>query len=280
MLSDGLIAQPIVDNDQSTLGRILRRVVSRDKETGAILAISAQADATYVPEGLTLSIKKIPKSDDLLVELAPESAPKQIVESYRVQASQAWQRELDKLALFAKKPKSARNANKQSSVVLNIRHVAQDKNLCATACASMAIHHFGEQLDQHRIKELANSVTTKPDFAGTYYSDIVTGLATQGYVWQERHFPVTDEGFVDGLSMIIASLNEGEPVIIDTHVPPDGHTVLVVGYDAVNQQVALLDPFIPAPGIRQVSYAEFRTLWKSVIVDVRGGIFTHRKSKR
>ena len=138
----------------------------------------------------------------------------------------------------------------------------------------MVLLHFGRRVPPEQIKSRANAVTANPDFAGTYFIDIVKGLKTVGCDWSTTAYAADAEGFQRGFAAIIASLDEGNPVIIDANVPPDGHTVVVNGYDPNRKLVSIVDPFIPAPGLRQVTYADFMQLWKSVIVDSRGAIFT------
>ncbi|GAB5405010.1 MAG: hypothetical protein Aurels2KO_32410 [Aureliella sp.] len=90
----------------------------------------------------------------------------------------------------------------------------------------------------------------------------------------------TDQtGFEEGLKAITASLEKGSPVIIDMLVPPDGHTVVVNGYDPNRKLISIVDPFIAAPGLRRVGYDEFEKTWRSVVSDVRGAIYTSAPSK-
>ncbi|MGB7328383.1 MAG: transglutaminase domain-containing protein [Rubripirellula sp.] len=162
-------------------------------------------------------------------------------------------------------------------VFLPLMHLRQSERLCAPTSASMVLWKYGVKVPPSKIKELANSVATDRTFAGTYFEDIVAGLEKLGFVWMLEHFQTDAKGFAKGLDAIEKSLREGKPVIIDTHVPPDGHTVVVNGLDPNRQLVSIVDPLIPEPGLRRVTYAEFEKLWRSVIDDVRGCILTAPK---
>ena len=82
------------------------------------------------------------------------------------------------------------------------------------------------------------------------------------------------EGFLDGVRQIHRSLSAGHPVLVDTDVPPIGHTVVVNGVDFRRQLVLVVDPNLPAPGVRRLSFDEFERLWRSSIAEVRGAILT------
>src|SRR5690606_445531 len=153
-----------------------------------------------------------------------------------------------------------------------------DINMCVPASASAAIRYYGERQSPEKIKRLANSVATDRDFAGTYFVDLVNGIKKIGFDWEERYYQVSDQGFDHGLREIIQSLNEGKPVLVDTNIPPDGHTVLVIGYSNKTEQLVLLDPNIRSPGIRRISYTEFKNGWHSLTANIRGAIFTKPKN--
>ena len=82
-----------------------------------------------------------------------------------------------------------------------------------------------------------------------------------------------------GMKDLIKSLDEGRPVIVDTKLPPNGHTLVVAGYDPNRKVIFLVDPLMPAPGHRVVTFAEFVDLWRSLTVDSRGLIFTRPARK-
>lgn len=264
----------------SAFDAILERVRERDTDTGAILSITASSDASEPDAIYSITIKPIPRTSEVLIELRGLAKPKLVYESYRLLSTKAIENELQKLS--AVKRSTVRTETKPEYVFLKVPHLKQGHNLCAPTCASMALLHFGENVAPERIKSLANSVTTKPDFAGTYYDDMVKGLGSIGTIWELQYFETNQEGFDNGLKAIIASLDKGCPVIVDLHVPPDGHTVLVNGYDPRRRLISIVDPLISAPGLRQMTYADFEAAWRSLTADIRGGIFTSppKKSKQ
>ena len=169
--------------------------------------------------------------------------------------------------------KQAEKAN-PSYVFLKIRHIRQKDKLCATASASMALSHYGVKMDQVVVKQLAASVSKNPQFVGTYYVDLVNGLATKGFLWKRNPHPTNAMGFRAGLKMIRESLFEDRPVIVDTNLAPNGHTMLVNGIDPRRRLISVIDPNRPAPGLRTYSYEQFEKIWRSKTIDVRGSILT------
>lgn len=93
--------------------------------------------------------------------------------------------------------------------------------------------------------------------------------------WRRNHFPSTQQGFRDGVLAIYDSLRRGNPVLVDLHIPPSGHTVVVNGVDLQRKLVLMVDPNNAAPGIRRIKFQKFESLWRSITVDRRGMIFTN-----
>lgn len=256
----------------SAFDAILQRVKERDSDTGAIISVLAFSDAPSADTVYSIAIKPIPRTSDVSVELRGVADPKIVYESYRLRGSPTINNEMDKINALSRRPK--RSEKKQDFVFLNIPHLQQAENLCAPTSASMALLYFGHRVPPERIKALANSVTKRPEFLGTYFEDIVNGLKGINATWEEKYFKTNKEGFDSGLKEIIASLDKGYPVIVDTNVPPHGHTVLVNGYDPNRQLISIVDPLLVAPGLRQMTYVEFEIAWRSLTADTRGGIFT------
>ncbi len=184
-------------------------------------------------------------------------------------------------AAAKKKPDAGKSVNANAPtaeprkyVFLPLTHIRQQERLCAPTSASIVLLRYGMKIPPQKVKQLANSVATDKSFTGTYFKDVVAGLKTAGLTWKNQHFKTDAEGFSEGIAVIEQSLRRGCPVIIDTFVPPNGHTVVVNGIDPNRKLVSLVDPNIPAPGLRRLSYAEFDQLWRSVIEDVRGCILT------
>ncbi|QDU11049.1 C39 family peptidase [Gimesia aquarii] len=168
----------------------------------------------------------------------------------------------------------------KSDVFLKIKHIRQKEKLCATASASMALSHYGVEMDQVLIKQLAASVSKNPQFVGTYYVDLVNGLAKKGIHWKRNPHPTTSKGFRTGLKTIRESLFAGCPVLIDTNLAPNGHTMLVNGIDPRRRLISVIDPNRPAPGQRKYTYNQFEKIWRSKTVNVRGSILTFPPEKK
>ena len=265
------------NTERSGFDRILERVVERDGATDAIFSVAALDDAPDPTAKLLLTIKPLGNTRNVLVELRDSRDRTTVYESYRFRANDKLNAEAEKL----KKPKTTpRTVNaKPAHVLLKVPHVAQGKNLCAPASASMVLQFYGQQVPQEKVKELANSVAKNPNFAGTYHIDIVNGLKKIGFEWSTQNYKADAARFDVGMSDLIKSLDAGHPVIIDTKVPPDGHTLVVTGYDPNRKLIFLVDPLIRAPGQREVTFAEFVDLWRSLTVDSRGAIFTQPARK-
>jgi len=173
----------------------------------------------------------------------------------------------------------ANDASEADYAFLKIHHVRQQRKLCATASASMVLSHYGVDMDQVLIKQLARSVSKRPQFPGTYYVDLVNGLATKGIHWKRNPHPTTARGFTSGIKAIRESLFAGRPVIVDTNLAPNGHTIVVNGIDPRRKLISVVDPNQPAPGRRTYTYQQFEKIWRSKTIDVRGSILTFPPSE-
>lgn len=266
----------VPESANSGFDRILERVTERDESSDAIVSVSPLSDAPDPAAKLTLSIKPaIGATKVFVVELKDAKDRNAIVESYRFKVSEKLTAEAEKLKKPRTTPKAAAKANPNPGVVfLKVPHIAQGKNMCAPTSVSMVMKFYGQDVAQERIKALANSVTKRPDFVGTYYIDIVNGLKTVGVEWRTQDYKADAVGYETAMKELIANLDAGRPVIIDTFHKPDGHTVVVNGYDSNRKVMFLVDPLIPAPGLREIPLDEFPNLWRSLTVDARGAIFT------
>ncbi|MEM6689444.1 MAG: transglutaminase domain-containing protein [Planctomycetota bacterium] len=175
-----------------------------------------------------------------------------------------------------------RDVSKLPPVHIPVTHIAQEKQLCACASASMILRHFGVEVDQRRIKSISNQMrqrdgTGNANYQGTYFVDLVNGLKEENIAdWRRSPFPTDRKGFQEGIMAIYDNLSRGFPVMVDLHIPPGGHTVVVNGVDLKRKLVLLVDPNIPSPGIRRVTFAKFETLWQSITVDRRGMILSNQ----
>jgi hypothetical protein len=136
----------------------------------------------------------------------------------------------------------------------------------------MVLASYGELRTPVEMKVLAASAD--PQFPGTYFRDMIAGVAKLGYHWHEETYPLTRVGFRRGIKQVRSSLNSGYPVLVGVSHPPIGHTVVVVGYDEKLSRIHLMDPELEEPGTRTLSYEEFEREWRENIIDIRAAIFT------
>ena len=122
----------------------------------------------------------------------------------------------------------------------------------------MVLAYFGDEYSPDSLKRLANP---NPNFAGTFYVDMISGLQKIGYHWETKGFALDHLGFERGLQAIRVEINARRPVLISTSSPPVGHTMIVSGYDDALQLVELMNPNWPAPGEGTMSYAKLERIW-------------------
>jgi len=152
---------------------------------------------------------------------------------------------------------------------------------CGDASLEMVLNYFGPDINQLSI---ADVMRTSEEF-GTLSVDIVRGghfspisssvgiqfpnvSLSNGYLntsfglssfWRD-----SDEFWLDSLKVLIAN---DVPVIILMHFAPngtnDGHFRVVVGYDDINNQIIMNDPWNRDnnPPIAVWSYADFQNAW-------------------
>jgi hypothetical protein len=149
--------------------------------------------------------------------------------------------------------------------ILAVPHIQQETLLCVPTSAAMILAFYGDPQPPRRLKVLASGGAYNPaaafnDFSITYYRDLIRGLQTLGYSWMERSYPETEAGFTEGIGLIESEIRNGRPVMIDISAP-DGHTIVVSGFDTNARQVFVVDPNRPAPGSRWMSYGELQSLW-------------------
>ena len=150
-----------------------------------------------------------------------------------------------------------------SIVIPNVPHIEQKKDFCAEACAAMVLQKLGEDVDQDYIFDRAG--VPADEARGLYASELAYALEQIGFdvgnIWTP-HFNETDQekAFArlhgDLLSMI--------PSIVLMHTSksnPDEHFRLVLGYDAVGDNVIYHEPSLKEGAYRTMSRSMFMELW-------------------
>jgi hypothetical protein len=180
---------------------------------------------------------------------------------------------------------AARPRPDQQAVGLAVPHIRQEKNLCVPTSAAMVLGFFGDQRSPRELKVLSRGRPYDPsapfdDFSSTWFKDMVAGMRRIGYVWSVGNFSNDAAGFEKGLAAMELSLDRGNPVLVDTSfVKTEGHTFVVVGVERKAAQLRIIDPDMPAPGVRIMTMKNFEAVWNSTAVgtNIRGAIFTKRK---
>jgi hypothetical protein len=176
------------------------------------------------------------------------------------------------------------------SAWIPLRYQEQESNLCVPTSASIILEYFGEQVSPRELKELSMGRRYSPDmpfndFTITLFRDLIFGLHSIGYSWKEIDFPDNRKGLQQGLSQIEHSLDAGIPVMIDTtHVRGNrstvaGHTFVIAGYSVSAEALYVVDPTLPSPGTRVVTFQELESMWnsRSVNFDKRAAVFPQRR---
>jgi len=160
---------------------------------------------------------------------------------------------------------------------IQIQHIRQGYNLCVPTAASMVLQYYGDTISPTKLKEL--STPKGSTFSGTYLKDLVTGVKTLGYSWEERVFRMDDSSFAMGFAEIRSALDQGHPILLSTSSPPIGHTMVMVGYDVFRREIFLVDPNRDAPCKRTMSFYTFKSIWHEDIANVRAFVLTRPKSQ-
>ncbi len=169
------------------------------------------------------------------------------------------------------------------SAYVPLRHIRQEPWLCVTTSATMVLAHEGIKTTPRELKALSDGRAYDPAQTfhytkHTYFVQLVKGVASLGRTWRFVSFPLTEGGFKTGLARIKAALEQGNPPLVDTSLYGD-HTFVICGYDEATAVVLVMDPNIPHPGLRALTYAQFRRIWNSdgVNCHYRAAVFTSGK---
>ncbi|MCJ2072583.1 C39 family peptidase [Methylobacterium sp. J-030] len=152
-----------------------------------------------------------------------------------------------------------------TKIDLNIGFIRQEKLLGVPTSAAIIMRYYGDEQSPRKLKKMSRGtayVESEPfdDFSITFYRDIVKAVAELGYVWHEKAFPDDGFGFQKGLETIKRELEHGRPLMIDVSAP-EGHTVVVSGFDETLQCIFVVDPNIAAPGRYTINYAHLQSIW-------------------
>lgn len=166
---------------------------------------------------------------------------------------------------------------------IELNHQLQERNLCVPTSASIVLQYFGQTATPRELKVLSRGKKYDPnkrfkDFTLTMFNDLIGGISTLGISWKQMNWANNKAGAELGLAEIRQEIDKSNPVLIDTNLY-GGHTFIVNGYDENARYLIIMDPNIPAPGIRVISYKDIEKIWNSrgVGYNGRGAVFTEPK---
>jgi len=168
-------------------------------------------------------------------------------------------------------------------VFLRVPHIRQEPELCVPTSAAMVLAYYGDGRAPRELKVRSRGADYDPsapfeDFTITWWRDLIAGMQPLGYRWRQRGFANTAAGFEQGLEAIRVSLRRGDPVLVDVKLF-GSHTFVVAGFDDARAEVSIIDPNLPEPGLRVLSYAQLASIWNglSYDADLRPTLFTGRR---
>ena len=163
---------------------------------------------------------------------------------------------------------------------LSVSQIHQETNLCVPTSAAMVLSFYQTPHSPRELKVWSrgeNYDSSQPfnDFTITYFTDLLSGLQKHGIFWNIEHFDNDDTGYTSGLAALLKRIDLHQPVIVDTSLYT-GHTFVVAGYRDAGSSLLIVDPFINAPGIREITSSDFRQIWNSSVVgsNRRAAVFT------
>jgi len=153
------------------------------------------------------------------------------------------------------------------SAFIALRHLRQEPYLCVPTSATMVLARDGVATSPREVKALADGRAYHPGEVFhyrkyTFFEELIKGLSKLGCAWRLDCYALDARGFEAGLKQIKAALDRGEPPLVDTSLYGD-HTMAVCGYDDAKGRIIFMDPNIPDPGLRTLTYSQFERIWNS-----------------
>jgi uncharacterized protein YvpB len=158
--------------------------------------------------------------------------------------------------------------------ISGITHIHQERDLCVPTSAAMVLSYYGHPQEPRVLKLWSLGLEPNQQefiyFSITLFTNLITGLQRHGIYWTQHNYGMTTDGYQSGLQQIEAEIDQGRPVLVDTSLH-DGHTMVVIGYS--QDKIILVDPLLPAPGVRHMPLMKFFAVWNSK-GSTRAAIFT------
>lgn len=148
---------------------------------------------------------------------------------------------------------------------LDVKYLLQEDLLCVPTSASMIMAFYGDRHSPRKLKTMSRGIEYSlskrfDDFTITYYRDIIRAARALGYEWHEQIFEDNDLGFRRGLAVVKDEIVRRHPVMIDLSMP-EGHTIVITGFDERTQAINVVDPNASAPGRYSISYDDLQSMW-------------------
>ena len=176
---------------------------------------------------------------------------------------------------------NAENTVSQYSSILipNVPHIQQKNDFCAEACAAMYLQRLGESMDQDYIYDRAGVPATES--RGLYASELAYALSQIGFDVGNIWTPHTDHIDLErAFSKLHGDLLSMIPSIVLMHTSksnPDEHFRLILGYDAVGDNVIYHEPAMASGAYQSMPRSTFLELW-SIQDDYQWGTIRIRLS--
>lgn len=165
---------------------------------------------------------------------------------------------------------------------LQVPYLKQEKNLCVPTCAAMVLAYYSKSIPAREIKVWSRGEEYSPkdlfnDFTQTFFDQLISGLKKHDIIWQKKIFSNDEGGFLLGVKELKNQIDQGRPVIIDTSLSKNGHTLIISGYKQNATVFVATDPNLEKPGIREFSLADLKKVWSSKLTGTndRGAILTN-----
>ena len=166
--------------------------------------------------------------------------------------------------------------------ILQVSYLKQEKNLCVPTCAAMVLAYYSKPISAREIKmwskgQVYRSKDLFDDFTQTFFDQLISGLKTHDIIWQKKIFSNDDDGFLSGVKELKNQIDQDRPVIIDTSLSKNGHTLIISGYKQNATVFVATDPNIEKPGVREFSLVDLKRIWNSKLTGAndRGAILTN-----
>ncbi len=158
-------------------------------------------------------------------------------------------------------------ADYASILLPDVPHVRQRPDFCGEACVEMWLRKLGYKIDQD---DVFNVSGLDPERGrGCYTAEMVRALTNLGFkpgdVWYRYDTAKAAEQLETQWQLLHADLLKGIPSIVCMHYDDTPRTTehfrLVLGYDAVKDDVIMHDPALENGSYRRMQRAKFFKLW-------------------